>query len=1039
MPQRLVPAPSTDHRVVPDEGRVELRTILSAVLLINQLFFLPPGPGPRAEERSVPPPIPAAQPAKISSSRLAEIAGKPTVTRARLRLLPSLSYRTYYGRLGPAGPAPQAAGPDFSIIVLPDTQFYSGNLNGGTAQMFLTQTQWIVNSRASRNIVFVTHVGDIVQNGDDSGNQVEWNNANAALSLLEDPLATQLPSGIPYGLTVGNHDQTPIGSATGTTTFFNQYFGAAHFAGRSYYGGHFGTNNDNNYELFSASGLNFIIIHLEYDDNANSAVLSWANQLLQTYSNRRAIVVTHNMVNTGSNASLSGQGQAIYDALKGNANLFLLLGGHVSGEGIRQDTYLGHTVWSLLSDYQSRTHGGDGWLRIMEFSPANNLARVYTYSPTLARFETDTDSQFSFSYDMGGDPTADADADGVPDSSDNCPNVANPNQANADGDGLGDACDPVPYNSQTQVSSSVSPSQQGQSITFAATVTAAAPASGTPSGTVNFLDGTSSLGTKTLDASGQATLTTSALAAGSHTVTAQYSGGGSFNGSNGSTVQQVSLPAGAMAATLVADAQVNSSATGSNYGTLTTLRTRFENGGTNYKSYVKFSVAGLSGAVTSAKLRLYVTDTSKNMQSVSATTDAWTESGLTWSNAPPAGVLYASAGPFLTVNTWAEIALPANIFTGNGNYNFVLTSDGTDSLYMSSKEGANPPQLVLTQSGTSTPPQADFTGTPLTGTVPLTVSFNSSASTGSPTSWSWDFQNDGITDSTAQNPSFQYTAEGTYAVKLTVTNSSGSNTLVKSGYITVNPAPPPGLTASFTGTPLTGTAPLTVGFNSTASTGSPTGWSWDFQNDGIAESTVQNPSFQYTAAGTYSVKLTISNSGGSDTLTRTSYITVNAPSPGGQPVTVTPGADAEVKSSSPTLNYGTVNELRTREGDVSNPVTYHSYMRFDVTGVSGTVTSAKLRLFATDANTVGMNVHAAASTWTETGITWNNAPPVGTAVATSGPLLKSTWVEITLPASLFAAGNGTYTIALAGINTQSAYFNSREGVNKPQLILTTGP
>jgi len=185
------------------------------------------------------------------------------------------------------------------------------------------------------------------------------------------------------------------------------------------------------------------------------------------------------------------------------------------------------------------------------------------------------------------------------------------------------------------------------------------------------------------------------------------------------------------------------------------------------------------------------------------------------------------------------------------------------------------------------------------------------------------------------------------------------------------------------------------------------------------------------------VTLTVSNANGSDTLTRTGYITVSPASPGG--LTVTLLADAQVKSSSPTANYGTVAELRTRKGDTSNPVTYVSYMKFDVAGLGGAVTSAKLRIFATASNSAGVSAHTTASTWTETGITWNNAPPIGVAQANSGPLATNTWVEIAVPVSIFATGNGTYTLAIAGLSSTSAYFRSREAANKPQLILTTGP
>ncbi|HKF21440.1 MAG TPA: Ig-like domain repeat protein [Candidatus Angelobacter sp.] len=88
-------------------------------------------------------------------------------------------------------------------------------------------------------------------------------------------------------------------------------------------------------------------------------------------------------------------------------------------------------------------------------------------------------------------------------------------------------------NSATTVTSSANPSVLGQSVTFTATVSAVAPSSGTPGGTVTFLDGGSPIGTGTLSG-GIATFTTSALAVGNHTITTSYGGDSNFNGSTGS-------------------------------------------------------------------------------------------------------------------------------------------------------------------------------------------------------------------------------------------------------------------------------------------------------------------------------------------------------------------------------------------------------------------------------------------------------------------------------------------------------------------------
>jgi Bacterial Ig-like domain (group 3) len=90
----------------------------------------------------------------------------------------------------------------------------------------------------------------------------------------------------------------------------------------------------------------------------------------------------------------------------------------------------------------------------------------------------------------------------------------------------------------TAVSSSTNPSVYSQPVTFTATVTAVAPASGVPTGTVSFKNGSTTLGTGTLNASGSATFTTSALAVGSASITAVYGGSAIFGGSTSAVLTQ---------------------------------------------------------------------------------------------------------------------------------------------------------------------------------------------------------------------------------------------------------------------------------------------------------------------------------------------------------------------------------------------------------------------------------------------------------------------------------------------------------------------
>ncbi len=374
----------------PIAGPTAVLLSLAALLLLSGAVARAAGPRPLRVSISPPAPPALEAPADLASG----VSTSPVLSVAVNHPDAASLTVTFYAR-----PVEIPPGPDFTLIGLPDTQFYTASLYGGTPAMFRAQTQWTVANRAARNIAYVSQLGDCVENGDNGGNQAEWLAADSALALLEDPLTSGLPEGIPYGVCVGNHDQTPNGTAAGSTWLYNQYFGTSRFAGRSYYGGHYGINNDNYYDLFSAGGLDFIVVSLEFDAEPDAAVLAWADQLLTTFSNRRAIVISHELIGAGNPASFTPQGQAIYDALKGHANLFLMLCGHLAEEGRRQDTFNGHTVHTLLSDYQTRANGGNGWLRILELSPANNVIRVRTYSPILARWESDADSSSQFTLD----------------------------------------------------------------------------------------------------------------------------------------------------------------------------------------------------------------------------------------------------------------------------------------------------------------------------------------------------------------------------------------------------------------------------------------------------------------------------------------------------------------------------------------------------------------------------------------------------------------------------------------------------------------
>ena len=117
-----------------------------------------------------------------------------------------------------------------------------------------------------------------------------------------------------------------------------------------------------------------------------------------------------------------------------------------------------------------------------------------------------------------------------------------------------------------------------------------------------------------------------------------------------------------------------------------------------------------------------------------------------------------------------------------------LGSAGWDIEYGYGLLDANAALQMVTPS--NDPPTANFSGTPVSGTVPLTVSFTD-LSTNSPTTWNWSFGDGGT--STLENPGHTYTTTGTYTVSLTVSNAYGSDSKTITDYITVTEQPVGGL------------------------------------------------------------------------------------------------------------------------------------------------------------------------------------------------------------------------------------------------------
>jgi PKD repeat protein len=316
--------------------------------------------------------------------------------------------------------------------------------------------------------------------------------------------------------------------------------------------------------------------------------------------------------------------------------------------------------------------------------------------------------------------------------------------------------------------------------------------------------------------------------------------------------------------------------------------------------------------------------------------NGWTESGITWANGPAiGGSPLSSAGP-ASVGQWIEFDVTGGV-GGEGSVSFGVANASTDRVDYSSREGTNPPQLLV-WTGPPVAPVADFGATPRQGPAPLTVAFQD-LSTGGPTSWLWSF-GDGAT-STLRNPVHQYTSAGSRDVRLTVTNSVGTNSLLRPGYVEVS-------------------APL--------------------------------------------------------------------------PITTFPAdADAKVSSANPAVNYGSTPDLRVRGGTSL----YRSFLLFSVSGLTKPVVRAKLRLYVDDASDEGGAVSAVSTSWSEGAINWSTAPPLGATIASFGPVAAGVWVEIDVTPAV--TGNGTFAFGLGSASSNSVYYGSRESANPPQLVVETSP
>jgi Glycosyl hydrolase family 99/Calcineurin-like phosphoesterase len=192
------------------------------------------------------------------------------------------------------------------------------------------------------------------------------------------------------------------------------------------------------------------------------------------------------------------------------------------------------------------------------------------------------------------------------------------------------------------------------------------------------------------------------------------------------------------------------------------------------------------------------------------------------------------------------------------------------------------------------------------------------------------------------------------------------------------------------------------------------------------------------SVGNWGDSFSLVNSGGT---TPTLPPLTTMPSPTAAPVgsrgslTVSPSGDAYVNAQSPGSNYGISTSLRTD----GSPV-IRSYVRFDVPNLNQTVIRATLRIYAKSGSSLGYVVQKTGSNWTESAVTFSNAPAVGTLVGNSGAVAANTWSTVDITSLI--PGAGSYNLVFTSNDSQATSFSSRESTNPPQIVLdlgTSGP
>ena len=265
-------------------------------------------------------------------------------------------------------PSPTPVPTPFSLYWISDTQVYAYRC----PKVFNKVFAYIANTAAEQNALGVLMTGDIVDN---RNTQRHWDNAKAAIGLIEDRL--------PLWCVAGNHD---VGATkTDYSAFLACGFCAADEGDQLYKDGVCW------YDTFTAAGEDVLLLGIGWQTDKD--YLPWARAVLTDHADLPAILLVHSFLTNKGN--LTPMGKTLESELLAPCpNVKLVLCGHNDGSVRWEKAYEdGHTVNALMYNFQDDKKYGLGYLRILTFDPLDRSLHVTTYSPWFDDYDYQKDTE----------------------------------------------------------------------------------------------------------------------------------------------------------------------------------------------------------------------------------------------------------------------------------------------------------------------------------------------------------------------------------------------------------------------------------------------------------------------------------------------------------------------------------------------------------------------------------------------------------------------------------------------------------------------